>query len=161
MSSREGALVVGVGNEWRGDDGAGLVVARALREARPDLRVIELGGDPVDLLDALATAEIALIVDATRTGGEPGMVRRLCPTDAGLADTLPHTSSHVLGLADTLALARALDRLPPTVLVYGIEGQSFARGTGLSTRVAEAVATVVDAIVAELGGPARPGSPSR
>jgi hydrogenase maturation protease len=42
-----------------------------------------------------------------------------------------------------MALARALRRLPPRLIIYGIEGKTFAAGVGLSRAVEEAVAQVV------------------
>ena len=45
--------MLGVGNEWRRDDGAGLEVARRLaRRARRGVRVLEHEGEPSRLLDA-------------------------------------------------------------------------------------------------------------
>ena len=43
--------MIGGGNELRGDDAAGLAVARQLRE-RTDLDVREFEGKPIGLLDA-------------------------------------------------------------------------------------------------------------
>jgi hydrogenase maturation protease len=144
-------LVVGIGNDWRRDDGAGLAVARELRdESGARARVLEQDGDLNALLDALEGVDVALIVDSTSSGAEPGSIRRLDPSVDDLADALPRTSSHALGLADALELARSLDRLPERVVVYGIEGESFAVGSGLSPRVASAVADVATAIRGEL-----------
>src|SRR5512135_998350 len=48
----ETALVVGVGNPVRGDDGVGPAVAALVRaQARPDVEVAELHGDLTALLD--------------------------------------------------------------------------------------------------------------
>ena len=57
-------------------------------------------------------------------------------------------STHLIGLADALELARALGRLPPRVVVYGIEGHRF----GVGDPVSPAVAAAVDRVVAELSG---------
>jgi Ni,Fe-hydrogenase maturation factor len=46
-------LVIGIGNPDRGDDAAGLAVARNVRAAAPaGVAVIELDGDQLALLDA-------------------------------------------------------------------------------------------------------------
>ena len=42
------------------------------------------------------------------------------------------SSTHALGLADAVELARSLGRLPQRVVVYGIEGAAFEFGNGLS-----------------------------
>jgi hydrogenase maturation protease len=55
-------------------------------------------------------------------------------------------SGHGLGLGDAVALARALDRLPPGLVVYGIEAGDTGDGVGLS----DAVAAVADRVAAEV-----------
>ena len=70
--------VVGVGNELRGDDGVGLVVARALEGTLPkDVRVLECEGEPVSLLSAWEGCERTIVVDATQSGAQPGTIRRI------------------------------------------------------------------------------------
>lgn len=155
-------VIVGIGNDWRRDDGAGLAVARALRDqSGARAHVLEQSGDLNALLDALEGVDYALIVDSTSSGAEPGSIRRLDPSVDDLADALPRTSSHALGLADALGLARSLDRLPERVVVYGIEGESFAVGSGLSPRVASAVADVAATIRGELDELGDAGSSER
>jgi len=144
-------VVIGIGNEWRHDDGAGLAVARELRErGGSGARVLEQDGDLNALLDALEGVDVALIVDSTSSAAEPGSVRRLDPSRDNLADTLPRTSSHALGLAEALELARSLGRLPKRVVVYGIEGESFVMGAGLSPCVESAVEEVAEAVRSDL-----------
>jgi len=57
------------------------------------------------------------------------------------------TSTHGIGVAGVLRLARALDRAPRRVVVVGIEGEDFGRGTGLSPAVVAAVPAAVRRIV--------------
>ena len=54
--------MIGVGNELRGDDAAGLAVARQLRE-QTDLDVLELEGEPIGLLDAWHGRDAVVLVD--------------------------------------------------------------------------------------------------
>ena len=113
-------LIVGVGNAWRSDDGAGPALARRLGD---DPRVLVYEGEPVGLIEAWAGADEVVIVDAVSSGAAPGTVHRL---DAR-AEPLPNSellrgSTHAFGLMETIELARALGRLPPQLLVYGIEG---------------------------------------
>jgi hydrogenase maturation protease len=60
------------------------------------------------------------------------------------------SSTHAIGIADTIELARALGRLPSRVLVYGVEGADFGTGHGLTPAVEAAVGRVVAAIAADL-----------
>jgi hydrogenase maturation protease len=139
-------IVVGLGNAFRGDDAAGLAVARALGD---DPRVIAHDGEPIDLLDAWAGADEAILVDAARSGAPPGTIHRLdelsAPAGAG-------GSTHLLGLAETLALARTLGRAPARVTFYGIEGERFTAGEELSEPVRAAVERICGELRARLRG---------
>jgi hydrogenase maturation protease len=144
-SARDGALVIGLGNAARSDDAAGLSAARRLRERGRDAREHE--GDPTALIELWRDAGEVIVVDAVRSGAAPGTIRRVDATAAPLPASLrTSTSTHAVGLADAIELARALGRLPRQVVVYGIEGERFAAGTGLTP----AVAAAVDAVVEEL-----------
>jgi hydrogenase maturation protease len=141
-------IVIGVGNRWRGDDGAGLAVADRLREGPglPGVRVVDHEGEPLTLLDAWSPASTAIVIDAMRSGAPPGRVHRLVP----LTDDLPvdgwGRSTHAFGVVEAIELARVLDRLPARLEVYGIQGARFTAGAGLTPPVAHAV----DAVTAEL-----------
>jgi hydrogenase maturation protease len=134
--------VIGLGNGVRGDDAAGLLVARALGG-------VELEGDPSALVELLDGVPSATVVDAVSSGAAPGTVHRFDASDEALPASLRgSTSTHAVGLAEAIELARALGRLPPRVIVYGIEGRAFTAGDGVSA----AVAMAVDRVIAELGG---------
>ncbi len=143
--------VIGVGNDMRGDDGVGLVVARRLAdETGEHVRVLECEGEPVSLLAAWEGCDCALVIDATRSGATAGAIRRIAAHEGPLPAALSGSSTHLLGIADAIELARALGRLPERTIVYGIEGAMFAAGDDLSEPVAEAAERVVAAIRREL-----------
>lgn len=144
-------VVVGIGNAERGDDAVGLLVARALAaKALPGVEVREHGGEVAGLVSILEAAQAAILVDAAVAGARPGSVQRL---DAA-AESLPAEwfafSSHGLGLAEAVELARALGVLPGRCLVYAIEAEGFEPGAALSAGPAAAVPAVVERIVREL-----------
>jgi hydrogenase maturation protease len=136
--------VVGVGSPDRGDDGAGPAVARRVERAVGGTAGVTIvaGTDPLHLLDAVAGVAEVHVVDACRSGAPPGTVHRLDAT-AGAGACL---SVAGVGIADALELARALGRLPPTVVVHAIEAESCDLGAGLSP----AVEAAVEAVAAEL-----------
>jgi hydrogenase maturation protease len=143
--------VIGVGNAYRGDDAAGLVVARRLRER--GVEAIEQEGEPVALIDVFAARDAVVLVDAVQSGAPPGTVHRFDVSDGPLPRELRgSTSTHAVGLGEAIELARALGRLPPRVVVYGVEGARFATGAGLSYEVEAALAPLVEAISGELPG---------
>jgi hydrogenase maturation protease len=142
--------VVGLGHPYRRDDGVGPRVVEHLQAAGlPHLRAIA-AADGLAILDACQQAAVVIIVDAMASGAPPGTI--IC-YDA-LRQTLPRRwfqcSTHTLGVAEAIELARALQQLPPRLLVYGVEGRDFAPGMGLSAAVASAVPEVVARIVREL-----------
>jgi hydrogenase maturation protease len=150
------ALVVGLGNRDRGDDAVGPLVAGRVAEQLdgdlPAVKVVE-HEDPTGLLDIWADADLAVVVDALRTGEEPGTVVVL---EAGAeAEPLPAApwagpsrgGTHALGLAASVGLARALGRLPRRLVVVGISAEDFANGTTPSPAVAAAVPRAVDAVL--------------
>jgi hydrogenase maturation protease len=141
-----------VGNGWRGDDGAGLAVARRVRELAPaGVEVREVEGDATALVEAWSGAEHVVVVDAAESGAEPGTVRRFDAAAQPLPVRSLRSSTHAFGVADAVELARALGRLPQRLDVYGIEGASFVAGDRLSPPVERAVAQ----LARELGAPPR------
>ena len=147
-------LVIGIGNAWRSDDAAGLEVARALQNSPLEgVDVLAREGEPTELIDVWAGAEAVWLVDAVSSGATPGTVHRLDASSEPLPAVLFRVSSHLVGLAEAVELARALDRLPPRVVVYGIEGARFEAGEGLTPEVEVAVDLVVARLRAEVAGP--------
>jgi len=151
MSAPQRRLVIGIGNEDRGDDAIGPVVARRLRDRVPDgVGVLERDGEATRLLELLAAADEAYLVDAAVAGAAPGTIRRLDPIDVPLPRTLFAVSSHGLGLAEAIELARALGSLPRRLVVYAIEGADFAPGAPLSPAVAAAAVEVEARLLGEI-----------
>lgn len=150
-------VVVGVGNRFRRDDAAGLEVADLLRAHAPDgVEILTLEGEPTVLLELLADADLVVLVDAVAAGGEPGEVRRFDATDEAVPGNVFGASTHAFGLGETIELARMLGRLNARVVVYGITGEEFVAGEGLSPSVTYAVGAAADAVLRELAG--SPGS---
>jgi hydrogenase maturation protease len=141
--------IVGVGNPFRGDDAAGLVAARRLRGALPGARVLEQEADAAALLDSWKGEDAVIVIDAVSSGAPPGTVHRFEAHERPVPSRLLRGSTHALGVADAIELARVLGWLPRRVVVYGIEGGSFAPGEGLSPEVGRAVEEIVGRVVAE------------
>jgi hydrogenase maturation protease len=145
-------LFIGIGNPLRGDDAAGLLAARALRARGAEgMEVLELEGEPVDLIEAWAGVDAVVVADAVSSGGEPGEVHRIDAVEGPLPATLAGHSTHAMGLAEAVELGRALERLPRRLVVYGIEAASFETGAEPSSAVRSAAGRVADAVAEELG----------
>jgi hydrogenase maturation protease len=143
--------VIGVGNPWREDDGAGLAVARRLRETLPaGVAVLEREGEPMGLLDAWEGGDCVWLVDAVSSGAPPGTIHRLDASAEQLPDEVFGMSTHAIGLAAAVELARVLGRLPGTLVVYGIEGASFTTADRMTGAVEAAAGRVVRAVRGEV-----------
>lgn len=142
-------LLIGIGNEFRGDDAVGLAVARAVAaRGMPGVEVIEHHGEGAELIELWRGRDQVVVVDAVSSGAPPGTLHRL---DA--AQPLPANlfcfSSHAFGLAQAIEMARTLDRLPASLTVVGIEGKSWTHGAPLDPAVAAAVEEAVKLVVTE------------
>ena len=150
----EGPLVIGVGNEIRGDDAAGLRVTRELRTLLKErVRVVDCPGGVTELLDLWEGRERVYVVDAVQSGGAPGSWLRVPVGKAPLPSTLAGTSTHGLSLASAVALGQILDRMPKHLVVYGIEAIRFEPGTEPSPEVLRGIGEVTRALAVELARP--------
>ena len=128
----------------------GLVVARRLREAAPEsVRVLEESGEGAGLMESWQDADTVILIDAVHSGAKPGTLHRLDAHLQPLAKKFFRFSTHAFGVAEAIELARALGRLPPRLIVYGVEGKSFEAGVGLSPEVEAAAPEVVERVLAE------------
>ena len=148
-------VVAGFGTEYRRDDGVGAAVAARLA-GRPGITDIGPVADPLDLLGRWDDADLAVVVDALRSGAAPGTLRTVELPDGAPAPAAA-TSTHGIGLAGVVRLARAVGRAPGRVVVVGIEGADFGQGTGLTPAVSAAVPDAVTEVLRIIaGGPATP-----
>jgi hydrogenase maturation protease len=157
-------VVIGVGNSMRRDDGAGIVVVERARPLLPRGVVVRtLSGEATGLLDAWAGADLAVVVDAVRWDHPPatGVIRidAIAQSEALAGWASGGTSSHGLGVAEAVALGRALDRLPPRLVLLLVTLAEEGHGAGLSPAVERHVDDAVEQVVAEVGGftPSQPG----
>jgi hydrogenase maturation protease len=164
--------IIGVGNAWRGDDAAGLMVARRLgQENLPQVEIAESPGTGGSILEAWKNAARVIVVDAVVAGGSPGAIYRFDAHDpAAKFPIFRSPSSHGWGVAEALGLGGLFQELPPVLLVYGIEGENFTLGEELSPAVAAAIPEAVRRIAQEIqtwlgrdfpkGLPVKPGGKS-
>jgi hydrogenase maturation protease len=145
-------LILGLGNPLRGDDGVGpRVVAELLRRGLPDgVAAVDGGTGGLDLLHLLEGWEHAIIVDAAELGRKPGEFLRFTPEEAHLVGSLVSLSSHTAGLADALALARALGQTLPDIVIYGVQPERMDWQEGLSPAVEAALPQMITAILEEI-----------
>ena len=144
-------VVIGVGNPFRRDDGAGPAVVEALRDQVPDGTVLAVSdGEPSRMLDLWHGADSVVVVEAVRTRpSRPGRLHTLSSAEAA-AHRAGSASTHALGLGECLALAEALDRLPREFVVHAVEASDIALGTGLSEPVRSALPELIERVAASV-----------
>lgn len=129
--------LIGIGNPDRGDDAAGWEVAGMVTS----WEVARLTAGSLNLLDLWRNEDEVVIVDAMKSGAAVGTVVRI---DA-IEEKLPRgafSSTHAFGPAAVVELARTMDRLPRSLVVYGIEAGHVMHGVQMSPEVAAAVSAV-------------------
>jgi hydrogenase maturation protease len=135
--------VLGLGNPTRGDDAAGARVVRLLQGLGIEARVLQR--EPLELLEVWRPEDDVVVIDAVLSGAPCGTIQTW--NRASLALPGPASAStHSLGLAETIELARALGRLPKRLTVFGIEGRQFALGARMSPEVERAAADLARSI---------------
>ena len=151
---RESVLVMGIGNELRGDDAAGLLVARGLlSEKVPSfVTILEMRGDGASFMARWKNINRLILVDAITAGLPPGSVIRMDARKEIVPASLFATSSHSFGLAQAVAISLALDELPASVTLYGIQAGNFQMGTEMTPGVQRAIQETIAAIRCELAG---------
>lgn len=143
--------VIGVGNEFRSDDGAGIFTAQLISENRlPGVEVIETFGEGVSLMSAWKEAAMVVIVDAIHSGSPAGTIYRFDAIREQIpARTFRH-SNHTFSIVEAIETSRALGTLPDVLVVYGIEGENFSPGIGLTTVAERAAEETAHRICSEL-----------
>jgi hydrogenase maturation protease len=143
-------VVVGCGNLARSDDGAGVEVVRRLGARRPadeSIRFIDAGTGGIDVVFRLRGAGRAIIVDACRSGSEPGAVFRV---PGSQMTTPPQAAFTQHGLRWDHALYAATQMFGADFLrateVFLIEAGNLDFGIGLSAAVERGVERVVGEI---------------
>ena len=128
MTARS-VLVVGYGNELRGDDAVGPRVARIVAGwARPGLQALAVHQLNAELAEALQAVQLAVFIDASVEPAEDVGVRLLAP--AGNLTCWNHGSDP----GWLLGLARCVFGRQPTAWLVTIPAEDFGFGAPLSAR---------------------------
>lgn len=150
MTSVSGSKrVIGIGNEFRGDDGVGPLLVRQLRQRKDfeKIEFLECSGDTTVLFEKWNPRDEVILVDVICSGGQAGSIYKFDALSAPLpSDLFPSVSTHVLDVSRSIELARSLGRLPKKLLVFGIEGKSFQTDSKLNLKVKKAMEKVTEEI---------------
>jgi hydrogenase maturation protease len=141
-------LVIGYGNTLRRDDGAGVRAAELLAaDARlAGAEVLAVHQLTPELAIDIGAATLVIFIDADVSAG-PGFIRVEPLTAASAAASDPGASSHHVGAAKLLALARELTGGAPEAMAVGMGVADLELGEGLSPAVQGALPAVVATVV--------------
>ena len=144
-------LVIGLGNEFRGDDIAGLLVVRKLKPlfANHKVKFYEHSGEASFLMSLWSETPTVFLVDAVFSQDPAGTIHRFDLQQQTLATELFY-STHAFNLAEAIELARILNQLPKKIIFYGITGNNFQIGTKLSAEMPRAIDELVEQMFEEI-----------
>lgn len=155
------SAIIGVGNDFRADDAAGLVAARRLRqellkfpEFYGEVSVFESSGEITELLELFTRFNSIYIIDAIDKNG----ITQLCPSrvwrinahSQQLRDLRFRSSTHALGVVQAIELAKVVGTLPAKLEIFAIAATEFSFRKGISRSTAQGVQQVVEVLVLEV-----------
>jgi hydrogenase maturation protease len=149
--------IIGCGNPNRGDDGLGPEVLRLLHgtldEGERRIRLLDAGTDGMGVMFAAKGCRTLILVDACRSGAEPGSVFEIpgCELETSPPDSF---NLHDFRWDHALYAGRRIFReaFPPEVAVFLVEAGTVAFGIGLTEPVSTAAKRVAAIIRDRLQG---------
>lgn len=136
-----------------GDDGLGVHIVSELEKLQlpEDVKVVDAGTRSLDVLLKFQGVHKVVLIDAVRSGHEPGTIYRLTEPDLQRRAS-SFTSLHELAVEDSLRMARQTlgEEFPRNVVIFGVEVGSVKVGMGLSPKVRSALRKLLNLILEEL-----------
>ncbi len=127
-------LVIGIGNPLRGDDGAGLELARFLESRLQDLVETEYcHGNLLELMDRWRDRERVFLIDAVSTeNANIGALHQFAAHKDPVPAIFSQASTHLMDIVQVIELSKVLGKMPEKLILFGIEGKRFHLETGIS-----------------------------
>jgi hydrogenase maturation protease len=147
----EKTLIIGIGNEFRSDDAAGLLAAKRIKAlGLPETDVIESNGDGAGLIDSWTGREHVILIDAVLSGSAPGTIHRLELGKSILPAEFFKFSTHLFSIPQAIYLSASLGKLPDKIVIFGIEGAAFETGGKISGEVESAINNIEKLVQTEI-----------
>jgi len=136
-------VIVGIGQELKGDDGAGPIVCRQLRQAKVCAELIDTGTAPENYIQPIIkkAPQNLLIIDAIDFGAPAGTIRIFKPEQLNSSIISTHTLSPRL-FADMVR-----QDIETQVFFVGIQPAQIQLGQSLSGPVNRAVQSLVKHLI--------------
>ncbi len=141
-------LIIGVGNLLLGDEGVGVhIVEKLMKMSLPSgVEVVDGGTGGISILNLMEDADKVIIVDAVLGGGAPGEIY-VVEKDRLINGKVKFFSLHELDLQSALMIGKELGKLPPELVLVGVEPKNYEEfSMDLSPEVRAAVPNVIKII---------------
>ena len=144
----ERLLILGIGNMLLADEGVGVHAAQALKKKdMPEgVAVLDVGTAILEALPELERADRVIVIDAVIAGKEAGTVYRIPYDDCEKPERI--ASMHGFDLSRVLAMTSR--KMPPSIIVIGVEPARIEWSLELSVPVAAALESVLRTVESEL-----------
>ena len=149
-------VVIGCGNLNRSDDAVGVRVIQQLRIAfggtlPGGVRLFDAGTGGMEVMFQARGAKVLVIVDACRSGSDPGAIFRLPGSEVNSVHQ-PAYSLHDFRWDHAVHAGRQIfgAAFPSDLTVYLIEAGSLALGTELTAPASRAVGTVCGLVAQQI-----------
>ncbi len=147
-------LLLGLGNILLMDEGVGVRAMEAVvdrYDLAPGVEAADGGTAGMDMLNLLSDRDHIIVLDAVKTGEEPGTLVRLVDEQVP-AFFRQKISPHQLSLSDVLATLTLMGQKPPRVTVLGVVPEALGTGMMLSDLISRKCEHLVEMAVEEMAG---------
>jgi len=153
-TSQKSICFIGIGNEYRCDDAAGIALVKILENQYNSRKntvrsavFFYAGEDTISVVHMLAKYKNLMIADAVVTGSPAGTIFEL-----NLENHIPEKSEmklsgHSLDVFDAVRMARELYSINSKIHFIGIEGRNFTQGNRITPEVNAAVNKAAEKIL--------------
>ena len=142
--------IIGIGNPILRDDSVGIKIAERLR-GRVNADVEILMTTDFEVIDKILGYDKAIIVDAVKSGKEPGTIYEFSLDDVFSSYSIPGT--HALSLGTTLKLGYTIfpEEMPKELKIFAVEVEDIEHfGEDCTPKVERAIPKVIEMIEEEL-----------
>lgn len=142
-------VILGVGNLLLKDEGVGIHVLRALKDAPlptdVDLELID-GGTSPNVFYLLEGADKLIIIDAVAGGSDPGSIYRFRANDIAV-EGKHILSIHQIGLLEGLKMMEHMESKRKDVVIIGVEPKEIGWGLELSSDLQQKIPQIVEVVL--------------
>ena len=102
------------------------------------------------MIESWKDKQTVTLLDAINSGERHGNISRFHAHDQPIPGRFFSSLPHNFWVIEAVELARTLNRLPPCLIIYGIEGKNFEEGRGLSSAVRKAAGAVLEMAIKDI-----------